>query len=98
MGSLFCQGKNIPVPSAPKELMLVRDNENKLERVSVNRQDGSVSYFICSTPPSAAEQAVKDELNSIMSEALAEIKKLSATDYADDAETQKVLQNARIKV
>lgn len=53
--------------------------------------DGSVTYITRALPLTAEEQAKKDEIDGIMQEALGEIQKLSAGDYADDAETKRIL-------
>ena len=50
-----------------------------------------MTYVTRRLPLTVEEQAKKAELDSIMSEALGEIKKLSALDYVDDDATRKVL-------
>ncbi|MCP5405780.1 MAG: hypothetical protein H6922_06130 [Pseudomonadaceae bacterium] len=90
MGSLFSAPK-IPAPPPPPPPSTVRDEINNVEQVPVTNADGSVTYITRALPLSAEDQAKKDELDGIMKDALAEIQKLSAADYADDAETKRVL-------
>lgn len=90
MGSLF--KTETPAPPPPPPPTYIRDEINRVEQVPVTNPDGSVTYVTREIPKTAEEQAQEDELNRIMQEALGEIEKLSATDYAEDAETRKVLQ------
>lgn len=90
MGSLFSAPK-VSAPPAPPPPSTVRDEINKVEQVPVTNADGSVTYITRALPLTAEEQERQDEIDGIMDEALAEIKKLSASDYADDEETRRVL-------
>lgn len=90
MGSIF-SGPKIPTPPPPPPPSTVRDEVNRVEQVPVTNADGSITYVTRTLPLTAEQQAQKNELDGIMSTALAEIKKLSATDYNDDAETKRVL-------
>ncbi|MFZ2587892.1 MAG: hypothetical protein WAZ18_07245 [Alphaproteobacteria bacterium] len=90
MGSIF-SGPKIPAPPAPPPPSTVRDEVNGVEQVPVTQADGSITYVTRAIPLTAEQQAQKAELDGIMSTALGEIKKLSATDYTVDAETTRVL-------
>lgn len=89
MGSIF--GAKTPAPPPPAPPVTVRDEIGGVEQVPVTNEDGSVTYITRQIPLTAEQQAQKDELDSIMKESLAEIQKLSASDYANDEATQKVL-------
>lgn len=89
MGSLFKASTPAPTPPAPPST--VRDEIGGVEQVPVTNADGSITYITRKLPLTAEQQAQKDQLDAIMSESLAEIQKLSATDYAPDEATQKVL-------
>ena len=90
MGSLFKPKQPAPPPPAPPTY--VRDEINGVEQVPVTAADGSVTYITRQLPLSAEQQAAKDEVNKILSDSLAEINRLSKTDYAPDAATQSVLK------
>ncbi|NBV54330.1 MAG: hypothetical protein EBR79_01295, partial [Proteobacteria bacterium] len=89
MGSLFKPKQPAPPPPAPP--VTVRDQVNGVEQVPVTNPDGSITYVTRQIPLSAEQQAQKDELDAIMKDSLAEIKRLSATDYAPDDETKRIL-------
>lgn len=89
MGSLFKASTPAPTPPAPPST--VRDEVNGVEQVPVTNADGSITYVTRAIPLTADQQAQKDQLDSIMEESLTEIQKLSAADYAPDADTQKIL-------
>jgi hypothetical protein len=89
MGSLFKTQEPAPVPPSPP--VTVQDQVNGVEQVPVTNPDGSITYVTRALPLTAEQQAQKDQLNQIMSDSLAEIQKLSATDYTPDEATQKVL-------
>jgi hypothetical protein len=89
MGSLFKPKQPSAPPPAPP--VLVRDEVNGVEQVPVIAADGTTTYITRAIPLTAQQQAERDEINKIVSESLAEITKLSRTDYAADEATQKVL-------
>ncbi|MFZ2619773.1 MAG: hypothetical protein WAX89_02775 [Alphaproteobacteria bacterium] len=89
MGSLF--STKTPAPPPPPPPTYIRDEINRVEQVPQTNADGTVTYVTRQIPLTAEEQKKKDELNSIMQTALAEIQKLSASDYADDDTTKGVL-------
>ena len=89
MGSLFKASTPAPKPPAPPST--VRDEINGVEQVPVTNADGSITYVTRALPLTAEQQAQKEQLDSIMAESLTEIQKLSASDYAADEATQKVL-------
>lgn len=89
MGSLFKEHAPAPTPPAPPST--VRDEVNGVEQVPVTNPDGSVTYITRSLPLTAEQQAERDQLDAIMAESLTEMRKLSASDYAADEETQRVL-------
>ena len=89
MGSLFKTSTPAPTPPAPPSTM--RDEINGVEQVPITNPDGSVVYITRALPLTAEQQAEREQLDAIMGESLAEIRKLSATDYAPDDATQKVL-------
>ncbi len=94
MGSLFKTSTPAPTPPAPPAS--VRDEVNGVEQVPVTNADGSISYVTRAIPLTAAQQAEKDQLDAIVKESLAEIQKLSASDYAPDEATQKVLDQWKV--
>lgn len=89
MGSLF--KPNIPAPPPPAPPVTMRDEIGGVEQVPVTNPDGTTTYVTRRLALTAEEQAKQDELNRIMSESMAEISKLSASDYAEDESTKKVL-------
>lgn len=89
MGSLF-KTSTPPAPPTPPA-STYRDEVNKVEQVPVVQPDGSTVYVTRKIPLTAEEQARQDQLTGIMDEALAEMKKLSSSGYADDEATQKIL-------
>ena len=89
MGSLF--GQSTPAPPPPAPPTTIRDEINGVEQVPVTNADGTVTYVTRAIELTADQQAEQDRLDSIMKDALAEIERLSASDYADDDETRKVL-------
>ncbi len=89
MGSLFQAKQPAPPPPAPP--VLVRDEVNGVEQVPVTSADGTTTYITRAIPLTPQQQTERDEINKIVNESLAEITKLSRTDYAADAATQKVL-------
>lgn len=89
MGSLFKTQTPAPTPPAPPST--IRDEINGVEQVPVTNADGSITYITRSLPLTAEQQAERDQLDAIMSESLAEIRKLSSSDYAADEDTQRVL-------
>jgi|GEM_PF-1262456 len=90
MGSLFKSSTPAPAPPAPP--VTVEDYVNGVEQVPVTNPDGSVTYVTRQLPLTVEQQAEKDQLDKIMQDSLAEIQKLSASDYAPDADTQNVLE------
>jgi hypothetical protein len=89
MGSLFKPKQPAPPPPTPPTL--VRDEINGVEQVPVTAADGSITYITRALPLTAAQQAEKQENDRIVSESLAEISRLSRTDYAPDEATTRVL-------
>lgn len=89
MGSLFKTSTPAPTPPAPPST--VRDEVSGVEQVPVTNADGSITYITRALPLTVEQQAQRDQLDSIMSDSLAEIQKLSASDYAPDADTQRIL-------
>lgn len=89
MGSLFKPKDAAPPPPAPPTL--VRDEVNGVEQVPVTQPDGTTTYITRALPLTPDQQAQKAETDKILQDSLAEIKKLSATDYAADDATAKVL-------
>ncbi|PIZ31054.1 MAG: hypothetical protein COY40_03020 [Alphaproteobacteria bacterium CG_4_10_14_0_8_um_filter_53_9] len=90
MGSLFAPKQKVPPPpSVP--LSTYRDEVNNVEQIPVTQPDGTVTYITRKLPLSAEEQARQDKIDAIMDEALAEMQKLSSTDYQHDEATQKIL-------
>lgn len=89
MGSLFASTKKVSVP--PSVPSTVIDEVNGVEQVPQTNADGSITYITRKRPLTAEQQAKQDQLDAIMKDSLAQIQALSATDYAPDAETQKVL-------
>lgn len=89
MGSLF--GTSQPAPQPPAPPSTIRDEVNGVEQVPVTNADGSITYITRAIPLTAQQQAERDQLDAIMQESLGEIQKLSATDYAPDEATQKIL-------
>lgn len=89
MGSLF--SSKVPTPPMPPAPSIIRDEINKVEQVPVVNPDGSITYITRALPLSAEEQAEKDQLNVIMRDALTEIQRLAAANYAEDEETKRVL-------
>lgn len=89
MGSLF--KPNIPAPPPPAPPVTVRDEIGGVEQVPVTNADGTTTYVTRRLALTPEEKAKQDEMNRIMSESMAEISKLSASDYAEDESTKKVL-------
>lgn len=89
MGSLFKPKQPAPPPPAPP--VTVRDQVNGVEQVPVTNADGSITYVTRQIPLTAEQQAQKNELEAVMRESLAEIKRLSASDYAPDEDTKRIL-------
>ena len=89
MGSLFKNKEPAPTPPAPPNT--IRDEVNGVEQVPVRNADGSLTYVTRSLPLTVEQQAEKDRIEAIMSESLAEIRKLSSDDYATDEDTLRVL-------
>src|SRR5689334_16725845 len=89
MGSLFTP-KTAPTPPTPPA-STYRDEVNGVEQVPVVQADGSTVYVTRSIPLTAEQQARKDQLNGIMDEALAEMKRLSSADYTADEGTKAIL-------
>ncbi|PZP39009.1 MAG: hypothetical protein DI585_05540 [Pseudomonas fluorescens] len=89
MGSLFKSSTPAPTPPAPPST--VRDEINGVEQVPVKNADGSITYITRAIPLTAEQKAQKEQLDAIMAESLVEIQKLSSSDYAMDADTQRIL-------
>lgn len=92
MGSLFSKPK-IPTPPPPPPPSTVRDEIGGVEQVPVKNPDGTYTYITRRLPLTTEQQAKKDEFETIRSSALAEIKKLTAGSYQDDAEVKAVLDD-----
>jgi hypothetical protein len=94
MGSLFSTPK-VPTPPAPPPPSSYVDEVSGVEQVPVTNADGSITYTTRALPLTPEQQAQKDQLNQIMSDSLAQIEALSATDYQNDADTQRILDQWR---
>ncbi|MAI08829.1 MAG: hypothetical protein CMF61_07710 [Magnetococcales bacterium] len=91
MGSIFkTQSAPPPAPPAPPSTYI--DEIGGTEQVPVQNADGTYTYITRRRPLTAEEQAEKDEYDSIMKDALNSIQKLSASDYENDEETQKIIK------
>ena len=91
MGSIFkTQSAPAPAPPAPPSTYI--DEIGGTEQVPVQNADGTYTYITRRRPLTAEEQAEKDEYDSIMKDALDSIQKLSASDYENDEETQKIIK------
>ncbi len=90
MGAIFGSPK-IPTPPPPPPPSTIRDEVGGVEQVPVKNADGSTTYVTRKIPLTPEQQAEQDQLKGIMTEALAQIQKLSATDYTDTPETKAVL-------
>lgn len=92
MGSIF-KAQTPPPPPPPPPPSTIRDEIGGVEQVPVVNEDGSTTYVTRKIPLTAEQQAEKDELESIMKDALTEIQKISSEDYQHDSSTQKVLDS-----
>lgn len=89
MGSVFSGQKQSTPPPAPPSTVV---NEIAgVEQVPVRNSDGSITYVTRRLPLTAEQKKEEAQYKSIMAEALAEIEKLSASDYENSQDVQKVL-------
>tara|TARA_R110000868_G_scaffold189695_2_gene433115 strand:- start:161296 stop:162045 length:750 start_codon:yes stop_codon:yes gene_type:complete len=92
MGSVFTPKVSSPPPPPPPPApSSYRDEIGGTEQVAVKNADGTYTYITQKIPLTPEEQAVEDEYNAIMKDALSEIQKLSSSDYSSSEETKKVL-------
>jgi hypothetical protein len=94
MGSLFSAPK-VPTPPAPPPPSTYVDQVSGVEQVPVTNPDGSITYTTRALPLTPEQQAQKDQLSQIMNDSLAQIQTLSASDYQNDPDTQKILDQWR---
>lgn len=92
MGSLFSKPK-VPTPPPPPPPSSVRDEIGGVEQVPVQNPDGTYTYITRRLPLTPEQQAQKNEFETIRANALAEIKKLTAGSYQEDAEVKAVLSD-----
>lgn len=87
MGSIF----STPKPPAQPKMATYRDEITGIEQVPVYNPDGSVTYITKQLPKTEEEKAKDKEMKKIEAESLAEILKLSSSDYELNEKTQKVV-------
>jgi hypothetical protein len=91
MGSIF--SPKVPTPPPPPPPATYRDEIGGTEQVPVTNPDGTVTYITRRLPLTAEQQAEQAAFKSIMDSALAEIQRLSGTDFADDAAVKSLLDD-----
>tara|TARA_Y100001960_G_scaffold111761_1_gene119632 strand:+ start:3215 stop:3970 length:756 start_codon:yes stop_codon:yes gene_type:complete len=94
MGSVFKEvGGSAPsAPPAPPPASYI-DEVRGVEQVPVKNSDGSTTYVTRALPLSAEEEAKKQQLDKMASDALAEIQRLSSTDYVFSESTTQILDD-----
>lgn len=92
MGTVFKEEKPVTAPPSPPPASYI-DEVSGIEQVPVVNEDGSVTYVTRKLPLTAEEQAQKDELDKMASDALAEIQRLSSPDYVYSESTQNLLND-----
>jgi len=92
MGTVFDKNKDSSSTPPPPPSSYV-DEISGVEQVPVKNADGSVTYVTRALPLSPEEQAKKDELDRMATDALAEIELLSSADYVSSESTQKLLDD-----
>ncbi len=91
MGSIFKSQPSTPAPPPPPPPSTYRDEIGGTEQVPVKNPDGTYTYITRKLPLTDEQKAEQEAYDKIMKDALAEIQKLSSTDYDHDPQTQKVL-------
>ncbi|MAF30913.1 MAG: hypothetical protein CMF60_01740 [Magnetococcales bacterium] len=91
MGSIFKSQPSTPAPPPPPPPSTYRDEIGGTEQVPVKNPDGAYTYITRKLPLTDEQKAEQEAYDKIMKDALAEIQKLSSTDYDHDPQTQKVL-------
>lgn len=89
MGSVFGGSKSTPPPPPPPSSY--KDELAGVEQVPVKNADGSVTYVTRKLPLTAEQKEKQAEYDSIMSDALGELKRLSSSDYEFDDQTKEKL-------
>lgn len=86
MGSVFGDSKPSTPPPAPPSSY--KDELAGVEQVPVKNPDGSITYVTRKLPLTEEQKQKQAEYDKIMSDSLAEIKKLSSSDYEFDEQTK----------
>jgi hypothetical protein len=90
MGSVF--KPKVPAVPTPPPPSIYRDEVGGTEQVPIQNADGSTTYVTRRLPLTPDQQREQDEYKNIMSTALVEIRRLSATDFADDPTVNQALE------
>ena len=94
MGSLFSAPK-APAPPPPPPPATIRDEIAGVEQVPVTQPDGTVTYVTRQLELTPEQKAEKEKFDTIMSDALAEIERLSGASYEADEQTQQTFADWR---